>query len=514
MRRWMPLLMLCAGAQAQNAAPTFAEQAKRFEEVISGMAKVDQKHPDFLNANLDYVLLLTRAAEGDCRERLISAQSMYDTVRNTSVAPLVLAAAAGRIPFAGYSIEMARYRCLADPDQKHEALVAAQKLARDAVEGYRTAFYYDSMAVMQYNVAQSYVDLGDKAQAIKELETAIAIDRTYGLRRDAEENFRVLKEWQGAKTSDAEIATFVESLKPETATLAFDWKPFSVQANAQFDFGSFEGVDVKHTRFAVPMTGKLKNEKDHLVYEWTTGEPHIETAFGTDAAGRVERKIVAVLARLVGRLPPAEISRAGEFKGVREVDVLSKSMTKEIDDAVAATVPADDARLPQIKAVVDEALRPYAKPENLLGKFQEQFALDTGIWIGAKLEHGTWMEMPLIMSLNGTPQGFVRQRARFALTRWLPCEAKSAPRSCIEVVLEARPEQPAVADIAAKMAAANQGRFDYVGETRRRIVIDPATLRVYESESMRLSYIAVTKDKHRAVKIGADHNLVTSHYSK
>lgn len=506
--------MLCAGAQAQNAAPTFEEQSKRFEQVISGMAKVDQKHPDFLNANLDYVLLLTRAADGDCRERLINAQAMYDTVRNTPVVSLVLAAGAGRIPFAGYSIEMARYRCLADAEQKHAALLAAQKLARDAVEGYRAAFYYDSMAVMQYNVAQSYLDLGDKAQAIKELQGAIDMDKTYGLRRDAEENFRVLKEWQGVKATDAEVAAFVAELKPETVTLAFGWKPFSVHANAQYDFGSFEGADVKHTKFTLPMTGKLRNEKDQFVYEWTTGEPRIESAFATDAAGRVERKIVAVLARLVGRLPPAEISRTGEFKGVREVDVLSKTMTQEIDDAVASTVPAGDARLPQIKAVVDEALRPYAKPENLLGKFQEQFALDTGIWIGAKLEHGTWLQMPLVMSLNGTPQGFVRQQARFVLTRWLPCQPKSAPRSCIEIVLEAQPEKPAVADIATKMAAANQGRFDYIGETRRRIVVDPATLRVYESEAVRLSYIAVTKDKRRAVKIGADHNVIISRYAK
>src|SRR5262245_19216522 len=134
--RLLPTILLTAfatlGMSQEPPAPTFEQQARRFEEAITGMSKVDQKHPDFLNANLDYAQLLAREADGDCATRLPLAQTLFDTVSNSPISELVLPAGPGKVPFTGYLIEMARYRCESDPAHKRLALDNAQKLARAA----------------------------------------------------------------------------------------------------------------------------------------------------------------------------------------------------------------------------------------------------------------------------------------------------------------------------------------------------------------------------------------------
>ena len=126
-----------------------------------------------------------------CLERLPKAESLLETVHNSQVAGLVLGTSAARMSFTAYLIEMARYRCEVDPTRRKAALLEAQKQARAAVDGYRAGFHYDAMAVMQYNVAQATRELGDEGQAILALETAIEMGRTFGLRDDAAENFKI-----------------------------------------------------------------------------------------------------------------------------------------------------------------------------------------------------------------------------------------------------------------------------------------------------------------------------------
>jgi hypothetical protein len=57
---------------------------------------------------------------------------------------------------------------------------------------YRDALDYQSTAVMQFNVAATYRQLGDANNALSALETAVAMDRQYGLRQDAEDNAGLL----------------------------------------------------------------------------------------------------------------------------------------------------------------------------------------------------------------------------------------------------------------------------------------------------------------------------------
>jgi hypothetical protein len=495
-------------------AQDFASDARRFEDTIHQMARVDQKHPDFLHTSLDYAQLLARSADEACLERLPKAESLLETVRNSQVVDLVLGTSAARIPFTGYLVEMARHRCEVDPPRRRAALLAAQKLAREAVEGYRAGYHYDAMAVMQFNVAQATRDLGDEPASIRELEAALEMDRVYGLRDDAKDNFRVLREWQGKPASTEELAAFEKGLAPRSVSLKFGWQPFTATAQAQYELTSFEGGIAKVTRLAVPLTGKLSADGDGYLLDWRPGKPVVDMVVEKSAESRIEHAMLSMLARVLGSQVPAKLDREGNFTGTGELAPVVDGLSREIDGAVTTALPPKDERLASVATAMNTVLKPLASADVLGAKTRENYILDTALWVGATLEHGTWMETKQVLSMNGTPNGAVEQRVRVVLSRWLPCAKGRPPESCVELLLDARPLPEAVDAIAKKMIADGQGRLDYAGETRRRVVLDPATLRVHETETMRMGYLAVSKEKQRAVKIGSERTRVTYQYPR
>ncbi len=512
----MRLLSVCFATLLSLPALSqdFADESKRLEETLSGMARVDQKHPDFLHANLDYAQMLARAADENCLERLPKAETLLETVRNSQVAELVLGTSSARIPFTGYLIEMARFRCEVDTARRKTALLEAQRRARAAVEGYRAGFHYDAMAVMQYNVAQATRELGDEAQAIRELEMALEMDRTFGLHDDAADNFRILREWRGQTRSDAEVAEFQKGLIPASTALKFAWKPFTATASTTFDLGGFEGGLARHTILKLPITETLRADGDGFRLDTQPGKPVVQVEAADSVDGKVELSMLTMLARILGSQAPAQLDKAGNLKGVGDAAPVAKALERAIDSSVVGVLPASDDRMAGVKASVDAVLKPMATVEVLNARTRENYILDTGIWIGSTLEHGAWMEMKQVLSMNGTPNGFVEQRVRVVLARWLPCAKGRPPRSCVELVFDARPLPEAIEAIAKKMGDEGQGRLDYASETRRRLVVDPATLLVYETQTLRMGYVALTKNKQRAVKIGTDRTQVTYQYLK
>jgi len=496
---------------AQNSEPSFDEQSKTLEANIERLGKLDTKHPDYIAAQLDYAQLLSRNTSGeDCATRLPAADAHFKVANDSIVTPLVLKGARGRVPVVGYYLEMARSRCAADA-QKTTALNAALKYARDAVDGYRTLFMYEPMAIMQFNVAQTLHDLGDDAGAVKELQAALDIDRTFAFKADAEENFRTLNEWQKKTITDADVSAFSAAFAPRSVTLKFGWTPAKVEATTAFDNATFEGGAVRHTKFSMPMTGTIRADKDDLVYEVKAGEPKIDT---TNVGSDTEKKLVDLMARVLGKLPSGVVSKAGEFREVRDLDAFAKQMNDEIDAAVKAAVPEKDPRYPAVKAAIDQELRPYATAENLLGKMQQGYSLETGIWSGATMEQNAWVTLPLTLSMNGTPQGFIEHAVEAAFTRRLPCGAGQPADGCVELVLEAVPTQKAVTDVTQKLQDANQGKLDYAAATRMRLVVNPDTLVPYENETLRYTYLALANKGQRVLKISTERAVSVYKYRK
>jgi hypothetical protein len=512
MRLWMSVVLgVSTAAGAQTAEPSFEEQSKALEQTLERVGRIDVKHPDYITAQLDYAQLLARNASGDdCAARLPAADAHFKIANDSVVTPLVLKAARGRVPVVGYYVEMARARCGADA-QKAAALQAALRYARDGVAGYRAQFMYEPMTIMQFNVAQALHEAGDDAQAIKELEAALELDRAFGFKADAAENFRTLNEWQKKEVTDAEVEAFAAAFAPRSVTLKFGWAPARVAATATFDNAAFEGGAVRHTKFSLPMSGTIKAANDDLVYEVKMGEPKLDaSALGSD----VEKKLVGLMARILGRVPTVVVSKTGEFKEVRDLDAFAQRMSAEIDAAVKDAVPENDPRYPAIKAATDQELKTFATADNLLAKMQQDYSLETGIWSGATLEQGAWVALPLTLSMNGTPQGFIEHTVEASFARRVPCAAGLAPRGCVELVLEAVPTDEAVADVAQKLQESNKGKLDYAAATRLRLVVDPDTLVPYEHETLRYTYLALANKGQRVLKIATEQAVGVYEYRK
>jgi hypothetical protein len=500
-----------SAGESPSAPLSFEDQSRSFEDEIARAGKIDQKHPDYIAAQLDFAQLLARnTSTDDCATRLPAAEAHYKIASESLVTSLVVKGALGRVPVVGYYLEMARSRCGTDA-QHTAALQAALKNARDAVAGYRTLFMYEPMTIMQFNVAQTLHDLGDAVQAEKELQAAIDLDRTFGFKADAEENFRTLNEWQKKEITDADVSAFSAPIAPRSVTLKFGWKPAKVAATATFDNASYEGGSVRHTKFSIPMTGTIKADKDDLVYEVKLGEPKLDASnLGSD----VEKKLVNLMARILGRMPVAVISKTGTFKEVRDVDAFAQQMNAEIDKAVQQAVPESDPRHAAVQAATDKELRPLATPDNLTAKIQQGYSLETSIWSDATLEQNAWVRLPLTLSMNGTPQGYIEHTVEAAFARRVPCAAGMPAEGCVELVLEAVPTAEAVAGVAQKLQDGNQGRLDYAAATRMRLVVDPDTLVPYENETLHYTYLALANKGQRAVKIATEQSLSVYKYRK
>jgi hypothetical protein len=491
--------------------PSFAQTAAALEAEIDRTAKLDQKHPDHLAAQLDYAQLLARnTSAGDCGTRLPAAESHFKIASGNLVTPVVLKTARGRVPVVGYYVEMARSRCSADAAQT-AALQAALEYARAGVAGYRALFMYEPMTIMQFNVAQTLHDLGDDAQAAVELQAAIDLDRTFGFKADAEENFRTLNEWQKKEITDADVAAFSASFAPRSVTLKFGWTPTKVEITSKYDNAAYEGGSVRHTKFELPFGGTIKAENDALVYEVKAGAAKLDAA---SSGSDVEKKVVALMARVFGRIPVLVVSKAGEFKEARDLDAFAQRLNTEIDNAVKAAVPEKDPRYAAVKAATDQELKPFATTENLRGRLQQEYSLETGIWIDATLEQNAWVSLPVTLSMNGTPQGFIEHQVEASFTRRLPCGAGLPADGCVELVLEATPTQQALLDVAQTLQESDKGRLDYAAATRMRLVVNPDTLLPYESETLRYTYLALANKGQRAVKIASEQSVSVYKYRK
>ena len=79
------------------------------------------------------------------------------------------------------------------------------------------------MATMQFNVGVTYHELGEDAAAVAALQTAIKMDREYGFREDAKDNYRILLQWNGQPAGPDEVAALMKDFPQRSTSLSFGW---------------------------------------------------------------------------------------------------------------------------------------------------------------------------------------------------------------------------------------------------------------------------------------------------
>jgi tetratricopeptide (TPR) repeat protein len=168
------LLTAMAAACTQITPATPAEPAKAadFETALSRLVKNDPQSPETLNARLQYADFLAGESGEGCEQRLEEAQSQLDLVAGSPALDMLLPLAKAQITDGKYRIHLARATCLSRTPLESELRLALVK-AKDALLLYRDALDYQSAALMQFNVAAAYQQLGDVDDAILALQTAI-----------------------------------------------------------------------------------------------------------------------------------------------------------------------------------------------------------------------------------------------------------------------------------------------------------------------------------------------------
>jgi tetratricopeptide (TPR) repeat protein len=436
----------CATARAhtERSAP---DRRREFQEAIAHLSATEPDSPATLNARLDYVEYLTQDAAGaDCGFRLATAQSQLDAVAASRATQVLFPDGWTRAADAEYRIHSARPSCMGDAHARASELRAALAAARRAVDLYRGALDYRSMAVMQFNVSVTEDLLGDHAAAIDALESALAMDRAFGLRDDAQDNYAQLQRLRGGPQDASQIEGQMRTFPDRSVTLRFAWVPgealvsVSNVRKALVDGAMIESGVQETLRRTVREQGDgwvvsyqpLAADDDAGVWPAAVNAPDLEYAEFPPAL-------------LV--YPSIEVRSTGVLLGVEDVTAFATRLRSEVEAAIRQHAPPGPQASSRLQKGLQWTRQDFA-PERIEAGVTQSYSLQTGMWIGATLRQGVWYETQAPLIVRGvTPALVLTHRLQFAYTQSVPCTAHSLERSCVELVIRATPDADALAAV-------------------------------------------------------------------
>jgi hypothetical protein len=124
----------------------------------------------------------------------------------------------------------------------------------------------------------------------------------------------------------------------------------------------------------------------------------------------------------------------------------------------------------------------------------QDYGMETGTWIGAKLEQGVWYQMSTQLFLPGLGLGhyLIDHDVSFAFTRQVPCTSDPSAHLCAEIVMHAIPIandlKSALQDLSQQLKFSNRQALHHVSVTDIRLVIDPDTLLTYVCDTRQYWY--------------------------
>jgi tetratricopeptide (TPR) repeat protein len=496
---------------APAPAPTQPAKAADFEVAIVRFQQEDPQSPRMLNARLDYADFLSGAAGPDCEQKLTAAQSQLDMVAARPAIDVLLPLAPARIADGEYRIHLARATCgSAAPLELQHALEAAQR----AIGLYRDALDYQSAAVMQFNVAATYQQLNDADDALAALEAAVVMDREYGLRKDAEDNSRLLLQWKNQKADDSDVAAVMKDFPARTVDFKFNWHDSDADVAVSVDETSLIQGKVIHSHGATQLTRHVRVAGGDWAVTNERGPASYDPGDWPADAKVSEWSMLYFIATGLLQRPNIEVARNGDFKDVPDAQNFGTNLAAQIVAQISAQVgkTGDALTAGAIKLNVSPAfspegttvvrnLSPALPPGFIEAKAAQDYGLQTATWIGAKLEQGVWHQMQTPLFLPGLGLGLyvARHDISFAFTRQMSCTADAPVPLCAEIVVHALPDQDDLKsvfdDAESDLKLSDRQSMYYWPRTDLRLVIDPDTLTLYAYDMRQSWYDKVGKSE-------------------
>ncbi|HTV50320.1 MAG TPA: hypothetical protein VME21_03975, partial [Steroidobacteraceae bacterium] len=217
------VLSACTTVEASAAAQRSPSAADLAAAVLR-LSAADVNSPVTLAARLDYAeFLLADSASGSCERRLAEAQSQLAALRVSHGTDVLFPRGWARLVDGEYRLHRLSASCAPDGQAQTRELRAAVAAAASAVGLYRDSLDYHSMAAMQFNVAALDEQLGEHGAALEALTSAIAMDREFGFREDARENYAYLLRLRGQPADHSQVAAQLRDFPERSVGLTFAW---------------------------------------------------------------------------------------------------------------------------------------------------------------------------------------------------------------------------------------------------------------------------------------------------
>ena len=503
---WAARMPLCA------AGPTGVSTkdeviAKQFTDAIDISNAEDPQSPDTLNTRLGFADFLAKSEGGDCHMRLENAQNQLDTAR-ASQAGIALPFALAREAAVDYQIHVGRASCDSSAVSRDQELRAAVESARHAVDLYRDEFDAVSMVTMQFNVAVTDHELGEDTAAVAALQTAIKMDREYGFREDANDNYQMLLQWNGQPAGPNEVAALMKDFPQRSTPLSFGWFDSKADLTLTLDYEQLSEGGMLNMHGMTAAERRVRGRHDGWTVSFEPRGTRYEINQWPNDESLVQGMVVS-LTRMPLQFHDFNLARGGNFALSTAAHKFESNMRSDVK-AVTEFLAQNNVSARLTQQIRNKSEKYGNSIEALVA---EAYGIETGTWIGASLDQGVWYDMRGPLSLPLEPGVFVTHQIEFAFTRQVPCTADSSDEACVEIVLRATPDpedlKRLLMNVSQAMGLGHNEALQLSSATYMRLVTEPRTLQFYESDIRRLSYWTLKgiKDDHPMIETERTHAI-------
>ena len=460
----------------RSAIPAGDPETQGFRNAIARIDRINSNLPSALTARAAYVEVLARGGVAPCRQRLDAAQAQLDWLAASPAAKVMFPDGWARTADDEYRVQSSRAACVADAAARSQDLQAARAAALRAVALYLDVFDYRSAVIMQFNVAVTERRLGENAAALAALRAAIGMDREYGFRADAADNYRQLLSWQGAPADGQRVAALMQDFPHRIATLRFAWRAGDATVALKVLHVCLYQGKIIDSRGASTLERHIRPGPDG----WRVTSVAEQGSYDPGVWPRGENNALmpVIVPPALLQFPGVQIRRDGQFESVSEPDAFAARLAAETDRLVRATVPGNRPDHDLTDGDLD-AVNVMLAPQVIVHDVTENYDLQTGLWIGASLEQGVWYSTTAPLSLPGQPGVIVNQRLDFVYTRSLPCTHAATSPTCVELVVRATPQPAALAALLGNYRTERGAPMHYSSSMYLRLVVDPTSMLPY-----------------------------------